>query len=143
MNTHEAFLTDILADPDDDVVRLIYADWLREQDDVASQVRGEFIHVQCLVATGEARSDRARLLQRERELLEQHGRVWVRPVRRVLTGWRFERGFIEAAAAEITTLIPGIERLFDNGKCVFTILETQKCVIGVKGERISKIKQRI
>src|SRR5262245_34345094 len=42
----DAFLADILADPDDDGVRLIYADYLDERGDP----RGEFIRVEVSMA---------------------------------------------------------------------------------------------
>ena len=40
----EAFLTDIRAAPDDDVPRLVYADWLEEKGE---PTRAELIRVQC------------------------------------------------------------------------------------------------
>lgn len=47
MTDHErAFLTAIAAEPDADVHRLIYADWLDEKAGEAT-LRGEFIRVQC------------------------------------------------------------------------------------------------
>ncbi|MHB1424636.1 MAG: TIGR02996 domain-containing protein [Gemmataceae bacterium] len=46
--THaDAFLQDILAHPDDDAPRLIFADWLEEQGDAGSVARAEFIRAQC------------------------------------------------------------------------------------------------
>jgi uncharacterized protein (TIGR02996 family) len=42
MTEDDAFLADIIANPDDDGVRLIYADYLDERGDP----RGEFIRVQ-------------------------------------------------------------------------------------------------
>src|SRR5262245_36776173 len=45
--THDDFLQEILADPDDDVPRLIYADWLEEHGD---PLRAEFIRAQCELA---------------------------------------------------------------------------------------------
>jgi uncharacterized protein (TIGR02996 family) len=46
--THEdAFLADIVENPDDDGVRLIYADWL---EDHGQPERAEFIRVQCELA---------------------------------------------------------------------------------------------
>ena len=46
MGIEDAFLHDILAHPDDDAPRLIYADWLDEHNDP----RGEFIRTQCALA---------------------------------------------------------------------------------------------
>lgn len=39
----DAMLADILANPDDDLPRLVFADWLMEQPDAGSQARGLFI----------------------------------------------------------------------------------------------------
>lgn len=46
MASEQAFLEAIIADPDDDAVRLIFADWLEEQSDPVKNARGEFIRVQ-------------------------------------------------------------------------------------------------
>lgn len=67
-------LTEILAAPDDDGPRLVYADWLTERGDP----RGELIQVQCALAAGGLDdATRAALVLRERELLETHGRDWL------------------------------------------------------------------
>ena len=46
MSRHDDFLAAVLQSPEDDGHRLIYADWLDEQDDP----RGEFIRVQIELA---------------------------------------------------------------------------------------------
>jgi len=64
-------LDKILAAPDDDAPRLVWADWLTERGDP----RGELIHVQCALAAGRSDGEtRAALLARERALLTEHGR---------------------------------------------------------------------
>lgn len=47
MTTEDALLAAVLAAPDDDVVRLVYADWLEEN---GKSERAEFIRVQCELA---------------------------------------------------------------------------------------------
>ena len=47
MTDGDALLAAILAEPDDDTARLVYADWLQEQGD---EGRAEFIRVQCELA---------------------------------------------------------------------------------------------
>ncbi len=89
----------VLADPDDDATRLVYADWLLEQGDP----RGEFIQVECEVAriehlpleNGEwAQIDRHRALRaRAKRLLVTHQKAWLLPFRPHLRQWRFARGF--------------------------------------------------
>ena len=66
MADETAFLQAIAEEPDDDALRLIFADWLDERDDP----RGEFIRVQCeLAGLAEDSAKRADLRDRERLLL--------------------------------------------------------------------------
>ncbi len=68
------FLREIIASPDDDVPRLVYADWLDDQDDP----RGEFIRVQFeLARLPKDDPSRERLRVREAELLHAHEQSWV------------------------------------------------------------------
>jgi uncharacterized protein (TIGR02996 family) len=71
-SAEQAFLDAIWAAPDDDVPRLMYADWLMERGDHL----GEFIRVQCELVRPGAGCDRGALLQRQHELLDQHGAAW-------------------------------------------------------------------
>ncbi|MFT3698060.1 MAG: TIGR02996 domain-containing protein [Kofleriaceae bacterium] len=67
-----SLLEEILANPDDDDLRRIYADTLGEDP------RAEFIGIQCeLAARSRNDPDRQALEQRERELLRSHGPRWV------------------------------------------------------------------
>src|SRR5262249_32317307 len=92
------FLDFIVANPDDDAPRLIFADWLEEQGDGD---RAEFIRVQVERARlpgWDARQVRLRL--RERDLLDRHGRNWREELPLVKgVGWgEFRRGFVATAA---------------------------------------------
>lgn len=72
------FLTAIIADPESDGPRLIYADWLEES---GQDARAEFIRVQCAVAAlPEADLDIHPLVARENELWRSHRDEWVRPL---------------------------------------------------------------
>ena len=74
MRDREAFLSAILAHPDDDLPRLVFADWLDEHGDPA---RAEFIRLQCELARLPARARRRTALERrEAELLETHKTGW-------------------------------------------------------------------
>jgi uncharacterized protein (TIGR02996 family) len=44
MTEHDAFLQAIIESPDDDTLRLVFADWLEEHGDAA---RAELIQLQC------------------------------------------------------------------------------------------------
>jgi uncharacterized protein (TIGR02996 family) len=99
MSHADAFLQDILAHPDDDAPRLIFADWLEEQGDANNVARAEFIRIQCTVATGNlAQQRRGELERRERQILDEWGKEWVRPIRRLVQSWEFHRGFVENVA---------------------------------------------
>jgi uncharacterized protein (TIGR02996 family) len=90
--TDDEFLQEILAHPDDDAPRLIYADWLDERGDP----RGEFIRVQCELAQLAVRNARYRKLRaRERELLAQHEKAWIGSFKPLVRLWEFRRGFVE------------------------------------------------
>ncbi|HXG10589.1 MAG TPA: TIGR02996 domain-containing protein [Gemmataceae bacterium] len=92
MTHEEAFLQAICDAPEDEGLRLIFADWLEEHDDP----RGEFIRVQCALAhLDEDDPRRAALRLREHELLANHETEWVGPLLEFVDGWQFRRGFVE------------------------------------------------
>lgn len=96
MDEHFPFLQTILAHPDEDTPRLVYADWLEEQGQMD---RAEFVRVQCSRARLPLRDPvRKELAQRERELLFRHATAWragLPPLAHLV--WRFwERGCMAA-----------------------------------------------
>src|SRR4051812_35277558 len=93
MDEGEGFLQAVLASPDDDILRLIYADWLQEH----GNPRGEFIRVQSeLARLPEHEERRAELAAREQSLLQCHEAEWAAPVEPFAHHWVFRRGFVEA-----------------------------------------------
>jgi uncharacterized protein (TIGR02996 family) len=100
MSPDNPFLKALLAQPDDDTLRLAMADWLDENDQPA---RAEFIRLQIELTAGiEDRDRRIALELRQAELLNAHDREWVKPLAEVLGsgdgewgGWVFRRGFVE------------------------------------------------
>jgi uncharacterized protein (TIGR02996 family) len=107
--TDDAFLRAILQDPDDDVPRLVYADWLDERGDP----RGEFIRVQCRLATlGPEDARRPSLVRVERGLLERHRDEWLGPLRPLASRWAFRRGFLDLVAVPAAVYLdrPAIPR---------------------------------
>lgn len=88
---HEPFLRAICADPDDDTVRLVYADWLDENGDPD---RAEFIRLQ--VAVPEQPKEFDPRYARAVELRKAHGAAWIGELPQ-LSGitwpFRFWRGF--------------------------------------------------
>lgn len=97
----ESFLEAVLAAPEDDAPRLVFADWLMEQGDP----RGEFIAVQCRIARGD-RSEG--LVARERELLRLHGRAWGCPLPQFVV-LRWERGFVRTVRFDDASVFPEVE----------------------------------
>lgn len=92
MTEEDAFLKTIRAAPDDDLPRLVYADYLDERGDPD---RAEFIRVQCADARGA--SGRTSLRHRAAALLHGHYRTWIPGLRADVTptiqpdGWVYLR----------------------------------------------------
>jgi uncharacterized protein (TIGR02996 family) len=90
--TEQALLGAVLASPDDDAPRLIFADWFAEN---GQPERAEFIQLQ-IARARLPRRDPARLYTGEREwaLLEAHGAQWLAPLPEAARRHvKFERGF--------------------------------------------------
>lgn len=104
-NETRSFLESIVAHPDDDTPRLIFADWL---DEHGNGDRAELIRVQVERASlpeWDARQVRLRL--RERQLVEQHGQEWKAELPTIsgVTWEGFRRGFVaEASFASFAVL---------------------------------------
>jgi uncharacterized protein (TIGR02996 family) len=103
MTDNEALLRAVLAAPDDDAPRLVYADWLDEHGDPA---RAAFIRAQ--VELGRRPADPNRTLQlrkAEVALLRANRDAWTAWV----PGWAeartFSRGFLEGIRAEASDFI--------------------------------------
>jgi uncharacterized protein (TIGR02996 family) len=117
MGIEDAFLHDILAHPDDDAPRLIFADWLDEHNDP----RGEFIRIQCALAQLSDEDPRRWPLElREQELLCEHEAKWL-PKGRVSTSPRslhvrciFHRGFVEEIELSPGQFLSDADRLFEQ-----------------------------
>jgi uncharacterized protein (TIGR02996 family) len=100
MKPDDAFLADIVAHPDDDAPRLIYADWL---DDHGKADRAEFIRLQCRIVRAPAdHPDLEAWRQREAQLLRRHGSLWSRPLPyRPYFNSPFHRGFVESVDVDL------------------------------------------
>lgn len=103
----KALFQSVVAKPDDDAVRLVYADALSEQGDP----RGEFIAVQCKLAAGRSGVAAAKALRRrEEELLDAHGEEWLGPLQRFLrendsyglSQVKLHRGFVVQARVQLS-----------------------------------------
>jgi uncharacterized protein (TIGR02996 family) len=107
------FLRLIIADPDADGPRLVYADWLDSQGQSA---RAEFIRVQCAAAALPADDPHAVALQARADvLLEQHRVAWSGPLAGLATRWDWRRGFPEVVRMEAKVFLSRGEELFAAG----------------------------
>jgi uncharacterized protein (TIGR02996 family) len=97
----DGLLAAIRETPDDDDLRLIYADWL---DEHGNSARAEFIRLQCqLEALPLADPRRQRVVKRVAAIEKQCAGEWVRPLHEALSrsgcakrdGHAFRRGFLE------------------------------------------------
>lgn len=89
-------LAAVLARPDDDGPRLVYADWLSEREDP----RGTFIVLQC---KGDLRAD---------GLLRQHGDAWTAKLRQFTLKQTFRRGFVEGVVMRGAAFATRADTLF-------------------------------
>ncbi|HVL11075.1 MAG TPA: TIGR02996 domain-containing protein [Gemmata sp.] len=94
MTDGDALFAAVLAEPDEDTPRLVYADWLEEND---RPTRAEFIRVQVAAARAPTRE----VLASEKTLLAKHEEEWLAPLKvpggplEGGAGAQFRRGFVE------------------------------------------------
>jgi uncharacterized protein (TIGR02996 family) len=110
----EALVQAVIGAPDDDGLRLMYADWLAEH---GQPERADFIRVQvglALLRRGDPR--RPELEARERDLLAEHGGGWVDqllgPSDGMVTGWGHSRGLVESLTVDARWLLGRGEAVF-------------------------------
>jgi uncharacterized protein (TIGR02996 family) len=107
MPQREAFLQAIIADPDDDTTRLVYADWLEENGDEADRARAEFIRIQFeQERLPEHDARRKEVETRAAELHKAHAATWLRGAwnKWVPGVGLFRRGFLETIEASPDSL---------------------------------------
>lgn len=105
MSIDDDFIQTIIASPDDDAPRLVYADWLEEQGDP----RGEFIRIQCeLAKMPEDDPRRWDLELRQGRLLRWYGwQWWYMPFDPTSVRPSFYRGFVEEITVSILPFLLG------------------------------------
>jgi uncharacterized protein (TIGR02996 family) len=119
----------IVEAPADDAARLVFADWLDEQDDRASRDLAAFIRVQyALEALPADDPGRPQLVECQRDLLLAHEGEWKSAVRGILPAdygwwapagdndnsvarWSFRRGFLEKVRIDPASLVQNTDRL--------------------------------
>ncbi len=89
MRTETDFLRSIHETPEDDDLRLVFADWLDEEGDP----RAEFIRIQIALARHpHGLATRVRLEQQNRDLLARHSKQWFGPLAKHADICHFHRG---------------------------------------------------
>jgi uncharacterized protein (TIGR02996 family) len=107
MTQDEAFLQEILAHPDDNTPRLIYADWLDEHD---QSERAEYLRAECRIAAG---LETVKQLAKWRRLASLLEAVWVARVSRPPLGVCVRsRLFVPADRPTTEKAIRAVERRF-------------------------------
>jgi len=93
MSDRQALIEVVRANPEEDTPRLVLADWYEENGDPA---RGEFVRVQCELASLDPASDRyPNLHVRQLQLLAEHEREWLGEWADRLVRWEFRRGVLD------------------------------------------------
>lgn len=108
MTPEETFLQDIIAHPEDDTPRLIFADWLEEREDP----RGQLIRLQCEMATSPKwTDDYFDLWDQEYFLMARHQGAWREelPSHYGIAWGDFHRGFVDSISSY------GIEPFLNHG----------------------------
>jgi uncharacterized protein (TIGR02996 family) len=113
MNSDEqAFMASILAEPDDDTPRLVFADWLDERGTEDDKARAALIRAQCRMEHLPA--DFAKLEREARSILRKHEGRWTKDLRaaKLLDSFTFRRGFLDGGSMSATTFVRRGEELF-------------------------------
>ena len=120
----QAFLTAIVAAPDDDTPRLVFADWLDERAQGDDTARAALIRAQCQLEHLPPSSKAGRALAKQaKAVLKQHGKRWAKDLTAAplfVDAWAFRRGFLDAVTMSATTFARNAARLFEVAPTVRT-----------------------
>lgn len=119
----QAFLNAILAAPDDDTPRLVFADWLDERGTGDDAARAALIRAQCRAEALPAGSEERHKLEREaKAVLKQHGGGWTKTLmtKWYADGWAFRRGFLDSVEMSATMFTRNAKALFEQYPTVRT-----------------------
>lgn len=115
-----ALLKAIASAPDDDLPRLVYADWLEEH---GRTERAHFIRLQVMDAGPMTGSERAAVRERIKELQEAHQPAWFRELPRWVRRWyadhryqrtEYRRGFVEEVCVTASPFLRFGPQLLDR-----------------------------
>jgi uncharacterized protein (TIGR02996 family) len=108
MTGRDDFLRAIRADPEDEALRLVFADWLEEQGDPLA----DFIRLQCeLEPLGDEYGDERvkKLRRREEKVVRAHKADWLGPLAELYGDWpsvfEFRRGLVEVVCLPLQVFL--------------------------------------
>src|SRR5262245_33053202 len=106
----DGFFHALQQEPEDDTLRLVFADFLEDRGDDPSSAHAEFIRVQVELAalspgTRAETEQAAKLTARQNDLLARWQRVWLGDWVEALHGWTFRRGLLEAIQADASVFL--------------------------------------
>jgi len=122
MSDREALLAAIRCAPDDDLPRLVYADWLEEngesmppEERSSARDRAEFIRAQIEACRAEPYSPAARAAAQRasRRLTPANREAWTAHLRDKILDAAFERGFIERITVDAAVFPRDAQALFE------------------------------
>lgn len=111
----QAFLAAIVAAPDDDTPRLVFADWLDERAEGDDAARAALIRAQCqLEHLAPATKPRRALEKQAKTILKEHGGRWTQALRdaKIAGEWAFRRGFLDGITMSATVFAQKAKALF-------------------------------
>lgn len=123
--TEKSFLDAIIAQPDDEALRLVFADWLEENADEEGRDRATLIRLQIQSDKLKPRSRPRQRLEREaRTLLKKYDATWVQPIREEYQVWDlvFRAGYLY----QVTT---GATRFIERAKKLLAAVPTLRSVV--------------
>jgi uncharacterized protein (TIGR02996 family) len=94
MSEETAFLQAFLEAPNDDVLRLVYADWLEDRGVAECSARAEFLRIQVRLGGLGKGPERAALEERLVDLLAVHGKSWSQRAQEMGRDYLGDDGFV-------------------------------------------------
>ena len=133
LSQQQILLAEVLANPDDDIPRLVYADYLEDSGDP----RGVFIRAQCHLAKSDfLEPEYYDWLEQSSILLREHGGQWAEEIKQDLRKSEFHRGFIEKVTVLASALVKDEGAIFNQTPINWMRLNRVKG----KGEAIANLE---
>src|SRR5690348_8083829 len=109
----QAFLRDIVANPEDDASRLIFADWLDDTGDDIDRARAELIRLECQAEALEPGcAEREALLGRAALLRKRHATAWFGDLAALVETYETRRGFVAEVGVRASDFLEHAEQIF-------------------------------